>query len=413
MTFLYVSSVALTAVPISSFAETSQDIESKNKEISALKSKKSDVSQQITTLESEIQEIYDKGIELNQKKTSLANSSKQLEKEITDLNTRIEKRTEAIQNQGRNVQVNGQSSKMLDILLNAESVSDAVGRIQAISNIMSANNDLIKQQQEDKDAVVEKQADIKDNLKSIDEANEQLGTERDNLVAKQADLNVLKGDIDSQTATAENAKSALMKQQQDALKAQQEQAAKEKQAKEAATQASTSKQAETATSSSSEATTTNSTQSSASESSTSGGGTASSDDTNKQLIGEPSKPDNGDNNPPKIVESNSADATFQELNKLRVAHGLNPVSWNDGLAASAAGRAAGMQDYNIPSDHWRRGDEVIAFMFAPGNSVIMAWYNETNMQTSSGTGHRDWELNPNMTSVGFGYVGDVIVGHSA
>ena len=47
------------------------------------------------------------------------------------------------------------------------------------------------------------------------------------------------------------------------------------------------------------------------------------------------------------------------------------------------------------------------------NSVIMAWYNETNMVTASGSGHRDWEINPGITRVGFGYSGSTIVGHSA
>ncbi|MGK0552895.1 CAP domain-containing protein, partial [Enterococcus faecalis] len=55
----------------------------------------------------------------------------------------------------------------------------------------------------------------------------------------------------------------------------------------------------------------------------------------------------------------------------------------------------------------------IAIRWRPGNSVIMAWYNETGMVTASGTGHRDWEINPSSTRVGFGYVGDTIVGHSA
>ena len=52
-------------------------------------------------------------------------------------------------------------------------------------------------------------------------------------------------------------------------------------------------------------------------------------------------------------------------------------------------------------------------MWAPGESVINAWFYETGMSTSTGTGHRDWEMNPSITRVGFGYVGQTIVGHSA
>ena len=92
---------------------------------------------------------------------------------------------------------------------------------------------------------------------------------------------------------------------------------------------------------------------------------------------------------------------------------MNPVSWDAGLAATATSRAAMVESGGIPSDHWSNGNEVIAIMWAPGASVINAWYNETNMVTASGSGHRDWEINPNITRVGFGYVGDTIVGRSA
>ncbi|MFX4102600.1 CAP domain-containing protein, partial [Enterococcus faecalis] len=113
--------------------------------------------------------------------------------------------------------------------------------------------------------------------------------------------------------------------------------------------------------------------------------------------------------PPPVA----ADPTINALNVLRQSLGLRPVVWDAGLAASATARAAQVEAGGIPNDHWSRGDEVIAIMWAPGNSVIMAWYNETNMVTASGSGHRDWEINPGITRVGFGYSGSTIVGHSA
>ncbi|HBA1490118.1 TPA: serine protease, partial [Enterococcus faecalis] len=117
--------------------------------------------------------------------------------------------------------------------------------------------------------------------------------------------------------------------------------------------------------------------------------------------------------PEQPTPAPSADPTINALNVLRQSLGLRPVVWDAGLAASATARAAQVEAGGIPNDHWSRGDEVIAIMWAPGNSVIMAWYNETNMVTASGSGHRDWEINPGITRVGFGYSGSTIVGHSA
>lgn len=103
------------------------------------------------------------------------------------------------------------------------------------------------------------------------------------------------------------------------------------------------------------------------------------------------------------------------MNALRASHGLKPVSWDAGLAATATSRASLINGNGgaIPNDHWSRGNEVIAILFSPGADVINAWYNETNMTTATGSGHRDWEINPSITRVGFGYSGSVIVGHSA
>ncbi|OJG55089.1 hypothetical protein RV06_GL002126 [Enterococcus haemoperoxidus] len=403
--------VAGTIVPISSLAETTdKKIEQQDKEISALKEKQKGVAAQITTLEEEISSIFDEGISLNKQKTELTKESEQLKKDIAALDVRINKRTEAIQKQGRNVQVNGQGTQILDMILNSESITDAVGRVQAISSIMTANNDLVKQQKEDKALIESKKSTIQTNLANVEKATVQLEKEKENLVAKQADLNVLKAEVEAETSGAESSKSKLLKEQQEALKTQLANEAKNKEAKKVETAKADNSKATETTTTQSESTTetttapsnpggTNESTSNPNEGNTSG---------NQESTGPSEKPV-----APVTPPVTSGDATFQALNSLRAAHGLSPVSWDAGLAAAASSRAASMQDFQVPSDHWNRGDEVIAFMFAPGNSVIMAWYNETNMTSPSGTGHRDWELNPGMTRVGFGYAGGVIVGHSA
>lgn len=111
----------------------------------------------------------------------------------------------------------------------------------------------------------------------------------------------------------------------------------------------------------------------------------------------------------------SGEQTLDALNALRKEHGLAPVAWDPKLAEDASVRAAAINAVGggIPNDHWTTFGEVLAIQFAAGKVVIDAWYNETNMVTPTGTGHRDWELNPNTTRVGFGYSGTVIVGRSA
>jgi len=110
----------------------------------------------------------------------------------------------------------------------------------------------------------------------------------------------------------------------------------------------------------------------------------------------------------------SADSTLNALNALRASKGLNPVSWDASLAAAATQRAQQIlaSNYTIPNNHWSTAGEVLAFYYSAGTDVINAWYTERNMISATGTGHRDWELDPSTTKVGFGYAGQVIVGRS-
>ena len=108
---------------------------------------------------------------------------------------------------------------------------------------------------------------------------------------------------------------------------------------------------------------------------------------------------------------NVDNATFDALKSKR--SGMT-TEWSSDLAAQAQARAQQIANNggSIPNEHWSNGNEVISIGFGAGSSVVDAWYNETNMTTASGTGHRDWEMRASSTHFGFAQVGDVIVGVS-
>ncbi|MGQ7644400.1 coiled-coil domain-containing protein, partial [Streptococcus suis] len=78
-------------------------------------------------------------------KNKLSSEVSKLYSEISDLNVRIQKREVQMTKQARDVQVNGQSDSIIDAVLDADSVADAIGRVQAVSTMMSANNELLEQ----------------------------------------------------------------------------------------------------------------------------------------------------------------------------------------------------------------------------------------------------------------------------
>ena len=115
-----------------------------------------------------------------------------------------------------------------------------------------------------------------------------------------------------------------------------------------------------------------------------------------------------------VATVGSADmSTFNALNTLRQSQGLAPLTFDNDLAARAQARAQQMANLGgVASDHYSTAGEVVAIDYAPGTSVVNAWFNETNMMPVGTTGHRDWDMNAGYSRVGIAIVGNVIVGEA-
>ncbi|WP_167711241.1 CAP domain-containing protein [Weissella cibaria] len=115
-----------------------------------------------------------------------------------------------------------------------------------------------------------------------------------------------------------------------------------------------------------------------------------------------------------VATVGSADmSTFNALNTLRQSQGLAPLTFDNDLAARAQARAQQMANLGgVASDHYSTAGEVVAIDYAPGTSVVNAWFDETNMMPVGTTGHRDWEMNAGYSRVGIAIVGNIIVGEA-
>lgn len=279
---IFLSSIILTTVaaPSIAVADTYDDqISQKNSEISDLVDQQTSTQTKIDTLESQVTTINAKSDEVVAQQKVLAAESKQLKQEIADLEVRIEKRTETMKNQARDVQVNGQDTSFVDAVLNADSLSDAVSRVQAVNTFIKANNTLIEQQKEDQEAVKAKEAANSEKIESYQKYQVQLDTQKKELQATQAELAVLKTNLAIQQATKEDEKEALVKQKAEAeaeqkriLAAQAAEAAAKKAAEQAEAEAKAKEEAETKAAeqatAQSNATTTSTTESAVTESTT-------------------------------------------------------------------------------------------------------------------------------------------------
>ena len=112
------------------------------------------------------------------------------------------------------------------------------------------------------------------------------------------------------------------------------------------------------------------------------------------------------------VASSAVQTILNSLNAKRAALGLAPVRLDAGLSARAQARAQNaVNNGGLPANHFSTNGEVVAIGWSAG-TVINAWYNETNMMTNGTPGHQMWVANARASAVGFGIVGNTIVGVS-
>lgn len=239
-----VCSLALTTVAIPTAAkadEYDQKIDQQNQKIDALKTKEAEAEAELTTIESDLLDTASKVDELTAKKETLTEEIATLYDEISDLNIRIQKRDEQMQKQARDVQVSGGGANYLDIVINAESISDAISRIQGINTLVKANNDLLEQQTKDKEDIQDKSDKVSKQIKELDAAKVELDEKTASLGTLKLQYEVAKSELEAQRSTEEGTKAQYVAQKEEAQKK-----LAEEQARQAAAAEQAKKEAEAA-----------------------------------------------------------------------------------------------------------------------------------------------------------------------
>lgn len=178
--------------------------------MSSLQSELSETQNALKELNAQIAKV-DKAIEDNRKliaqtEADIKKSEKQvhtLEVEIDQLEKEIEARNEILKERVRMMQQSGGTISYLDVILGAQSFSDFINRISAVSTIMQADQKIIDEQAEAINLVKEKQDKIQEELTALENKKEEL-------VAMQ-------GQIQDQKAQNDSLKAALQSKEQKTL----------------------------------------------------------------------------------------------------------------------------------------------------------------------------------------------------
>lgn len=143
--------------PMTAFASTDEAIQTSTEKLVDLEKKEASAESQLATITATITDNENNATSLIAEMKETQTSLKELEIEVSDLTTAIEQREAKLQDQARSVQVDGDNQNYIDFVLNAESIADIIGRADVVSQIVSANQELIKAQATDKEAVAVKQ----------------------------------------------------------------------------------------------------------------------------------------------------------------------------------------------------------------------------------------------------------------
>ena len=191
---------------------TDEKIAAQDSKISELTAQQKEAQKQVDEIQTQVTAIQTEQEKLQTENEKLQEESKKLEGEITELSKKIVARNESLENQARSAQTNGTATSYINTIINSNSITEAISRVVAMSEIVSANNKMLQQQKEDKKAITEKQVANNEAINTVIANQQTLADDAQALTTKQAELKVAELNLAAEKATAEGEKATLLEQ---------------------------------------------------------------------------------------------------------------------------------------------------------------------------------------------------------
>ena len=194
-------------------AETTEDkIEATNDKIKEISTKQKSAEQELEEAQSKVSSIQEEQKSLQSENEKLQGVSKDLEKDITELSKNIVSRSSSLEEQARSAQTSGVGTSYIDTIVNSDSISEAISRVVAMTEIVSANNKMLEQQKADKEAILKKQETNNEAINTVIANQNTLDIRSQELNTKQAELKVAELGLAVEKASAESEKETLLEQ---------------------------------------------------------------------------------------------------------------------------------------------------------------------------------------------------------
>ncbi|WP_027107773.1 C40 family peptidase [Lacticigenium naphthae] len=191
-------------------------------QLSKVDAEQQQIRAELVTLENKISDNQSKIQKLLKSIEESQLEKQNLEKEIAVLEENIAARNDKIENQFRSIQVSGDPTNYIEFIVNSDSLTDILGRLNVVENIVSANKDLVEEQKMDKESVVLKKEETELKINEQNDASGELESLSAELKEQQLMKESVVAELASQRATIESEKEyyLTLKEEAEAERAQ-------------------------------------------------------------------------------------------------------------------------------------------------------------------------------------------------
>lgn len=150
------------------------EINEKKSKIGELQNEQQALNDQIKKLDFAVSDAEEKIAAKNAEIAQTTEEIEQLKVEIAELVKRIDQRNELLKDKARSLQENGGTVNYIDVLLGANSFSDFIDRVSAVTTIVQADKGILEQHARDKEELETKQQEVETKLNNLKEMKKDL-----------------------------------------------------------------------------------------------------------------------------------------------------------------------------------------------------------------------------------------------
>jgi peptidoglycan hydrolase CwlO-like protein len=195
--------------------QSDTNLEKQTQKVEQLTDKQLEATKQLDEVQAKVMVLETEQSNLESENEHLESVSKTLEQDIDTLSKNIVSRQSSLEEQARSAQTKGTALDYVNAVINSKSISDAISKVSAMSQIVEASNKMLTEQKKDKEAILAKQEENNNAINTVIANKEKLQDDAQSLNARKAELEVAKLNLEVEKNEAEDKKAELLAQKEE------------------------------------------------------------------------------------------------------------------------------------------------------------------------------------------------------